>query len=195
MARSSSVSKTPLRDPRVVLRAAAGILLAANLAAAVAAFHPFGGGADDLRRSREALRWQLSRARMRLAASQQLVAKVEKARSQSDKFLAQYFTDEGSTAAIILAELTEAAKQAGIRMGTAQCSLEPIEGSDTLQMLSAQVGFEGAYTNLTKFIHLLDQSPRFLIIESLQAAAPQQQNGQLLNVTLKIDAFVKGVAK
>ena len=58
-------------------------------------------------------------------------------------------------------------------------------------MLSMQVGFEGTYANLTKFVNLIDKSERFLIIESLQAAAPQQQGGQRLNVTLKIDTFVK----
>ena len=30
-----------------------------------------------------------------------------------------------------------------------------------------------------------------MIIENMQAAAPQQQGGQTLNVTLKIDTFVK----
>jgi type IV pilus assembly protein PilO len=58
-------------------------------------------------------------------------------------------------------------------------------------MLTTQVGFEGTYASLTKFINLVDKSPRFMIIESLQAAAPQQQGGQSLNVTLKIDTFVK----
>jgi hypothetical protein len=53
------------------------------------------------------------------------------------------------------------------------------------------VGFEGTYSNLTKFMHLVDKSPRFLIIENMQASAPQGQGGQTLSVTLKIDAFIK----
>ena len=64
-------------------------------------------------------------------------------------------------------------------------------GSDTLQMLTTNVGFEGTYANFTKFVNLLDKSPRFMILESMQAAAPQQQGGQALNVSLKIDTFVK----
>ena len=40
-------------------------------------------------------------------------------------------------------------------------------------------------------MNLLDKSPRFMIIENMQAAAPQQAGGQKLNVLLKIDTFVK----
>ena len=192
MARNFSIRGVKIQDPRVLMRAAIGVLLAANLAAAVVAFHPFGGGADDLRRDQQRLGAQLSQLQQRLASSRVLVNKVNTARSQGDQFLGQYFTSEATTASTILAELTETAKDAGIRMGTAQCSYEPIEGSDTLKMLSTQVGFEGTYANLTKFVNLLDKSPRFMIIESMQAAAPQQQGGQSLNVTLKIDTFVKG---
>jgi Tfp pilus assembly protein PilO len=192
MARNFSIRWVRIKDPRVAARVVIGALLAANLAAAVFVFHPFGGGPDDLRREQESGGTRLSQLQKRLALSRQLVEKVDTARTQGDKFLGQYFTDEGTTSSVILAELTQTSKDAAIRMGTAQFNTEPIEGSDTLKMLSIQVGFEGTYANLTKFVNLLDKSPRFMIIESMQAAAPQQQNGQALNVTLKIDTFVKG---
>ncbi len=40
--------KTTWREPRVFLRAIIAVLLIANVAAAVVAFKPFGGGAEDL---------------------------------------------------------------------------------------------------------------------------------------------------
>lgn len=180
-----------VKDPRVAMRAIIGILLAANLVAAVIAFKPFGGSADDLRREQESLRAQVTRTQQQLGLSRQLTEKVEKARSEGDQFLAKYFTELEQTAAMIYTELDSASKQAGIKMGSAQFDRVEIEGSDTLQMLTTKVGFEGNYGNLTKFVNLLDKSPRFMIIEDLQAAAPQQQGGQALNVTLKIDSFVK----
>lgn len=180
-----------VKDPRVAMRVIIGVLLVGNLAAALVAFKPFGGSAEDLRREQEALRAQVTRAQQTLAASRQLVGKVEKARAEGDDFLAKYFTAMDQTAAMILAELDATAKQAGVRMGPAQFDREEIEGSATLQMLSTKVGFEGNYANLTKFVNLLDKSARFMIIEDLQAAAPQQQGGQALTVTLKIDTFVK----
>jgi hypothetical protein len=50
-----SLEGISVKDPRIVMRVVAGLLLAANLTAAVMAFHPFGGGADDLRRQQESL--------------------------------------------------------------------------------------------------------------------------------------------
>jgi type IV pilus assembly protein PilO len=173
------------------MRAMIGVLLVANVAAAVVAFKPFGGSADDLRRQQQALGAQLTRAQQQLAASRQLVDKVQKARNEGDQFVSRYFTDTETTAALILSELDTLRKEAGIKMGQAQFNTDAIEGSENLQMLTTNVGFEGNYANLTKFVNLLDKSPRFMIIESLQAAAPQQQGGQSLNVALKIDTFVK----
>jgi Tfp pilus assembly protein PilO len=183
-----------LKDPRFAMRAIIGVLLVANLAAAVVAFKPFGGSADDLRREQDALRAQLTRTQQQLKASRELAGKVERARAEGDQFLANYFTELEATAAMILTELDTASKQAGIKMGAAQFDRGEIVGSETLQMLSTKVGFEGNYANLTKFVNLLDKSPKFMIIEDLQAAAPQQQGGQALNVTLKIDTFVKETA-
>src|SRR3954453_10659234 len=180
-----------VKDPRILMRGIIGLLLAANLAAAVVAIKPFGGSADDLRREQQMLTAQLTRAQQQLAGSKRLVDKVEQARSEGDHFLDKYFTDTQTTAAMILTELNTTAREAGIKMGQAQFNRENIEGSETLQMLTTNVGFEGNYMNLTKFVNLLDKSGRFMIIENMQAAAPQQQAGQALNVSLKIDTFVQ----
>jgi Tfp pilus assembly protein PilO len=179
------------RDPRVVMRAILGTLLLANVVGAVVVLKPFGGSAEDLRRERQQLDAQLAQAQKRLATSQKLVEKVQTAREDGDAFLEEFFMDEPTTSAVILEELTKDAKEAGVQMGQAQWSREVIEGSDTMFMLSMQIAFEGTYANLTKFVNLVDKSPRFMIIESMQAAAPQQQGGQRITVTLKIDAFVK----
>src|SRR3954471_24768908 len=167
-----------VKDPRIAMRAAIGVLLVANVAAALVAFKPFGlfgGSADDLRRQEQSLSGQLSQLRGRLGRTKQIVEKVQRARTEGDGFLGQYFSDENTTAAMIVAELYGAAKEAGIKMGTVTWTREAIEGSDTLLMLTSQIGFEGNYANLTKFVHLVDKSQRFMIIENMQAAAPQQQ--------------------
>jgi hypothetical protein len=183
-----------IRDPRVLMRAIMGTLLAANLGAAIFAFHPFGGSPEDLRRTQQSLTAQLATSRSRLERSRKLVEKVQTARKDGDKFLDVYFMDAGRSAAVIVEDLVKMANDAGIKMGQAAFSIDPIEGSDTLGMLSIQVGFEGSYANFTKFVNLVDKSPRFLVIENMQAAAPQGQGGQTLNVTLKIDAFIRDAA-
>ena len=178
-----------LRDSRILVRLILGVFLAANLAAAVIAFKPFGGSADDLRRRRAELQAQLGMSQARLAETRRMVSKVEMARTEGGQFLDRYVTDRRSTFSTIFEELDRTAQEAGIKPRDRNVELNAIEGSDTLEMMSITAGYEGPYENLEKFIGLLDRSPRFLIIESL-VASPQQA-GQLLNVSLKLDTFVK----
>jgi Tfp pilus assembly protein PilO len=194
MPRSFKIAGLNAKDPRVAMRIVIGVLLIANVAAAIVAFKPFGGSADDLRREAESLRAQVARMQQVLKNSRELASKVEKAREERDQFIKKYFTDTDTTSAMILTELDQASKSAGIKMGQAQFTPEEIVGSETMHMLRTNVGFEGNYVNFTKFVNLLDKSPRFMVIENLNAAAPQQQGGQLLNVTLTIDTFVKETA-
>jgi hypothetical protein len=64
-----------------------------------------------------------------------------------------------------------------------------VDGSDTLDMMQIAANFEGNYPDLVHFINLVDKSDRLLIIESLNAT-PQQSGGKI-NVTLKLDTFVR----
>jgi hypothetical protein len=181
--------KAAIREPRVVVRAILGVLLAANLVAAVIAFKPFGGSTDDLRQRRAGLQTQLAHLQAQLAETKRLSGKVEMARTEGDSFLDRYVSDRRSTFSTIFEELDKTAQEAGIKPRDRNVELNAIEGSDTLEMMSVTAGYEGTYENLQKFVNLLDRSPRFLIIESLVASP--QQNGQMLTVSLKLDTFVK----
>jgi hypothetical protein len=186
------INPSSWKEPRILLRGVMGALLAANLAAAVIAFKPFGGSADDLQREEAALNRQLSGLRDHVAKSKQLVAKMQNARKDTDLFMAKYVTDEHSGASTILDELARIATEAGVRPLPQSYNEQEIKGSDGMKMVSVTEGCEGNYASLAKFINLLDRSPRFLIIEGLQTSAPQQ-NGAPLTVQLKIDTFVNGV--
>ena len=185
--------KAALRDPRVIVRVVLGLLLAANLVAAVLAFKPFGGSADDLRRHRADLQSRLNQLQAQLADTKRLASKVEKARVEGDEFLGRFVADRRTTFSTIFEELDKTAMEAGIKPRDRNVELNEIEGSDTLEMMSINAGYEGSYENLAKFVNLLDRSPRFLIIESLVASP--QQNGQTLTVSLKLDTFVKESAE
>src|ERR1017187_9733479 len=156
MLRNFSLGKMKLtgvsiKDPRVAMRAIIGVLLAANLAAAVIAFKAFGGSAGDL--------------------------------GLGQAGLGRPLTQE---------ELNRMAKEAGARPLPSAIQLEPIEGSDTLRMATITAGYEGTYANLKKFVEMVDKSPRFLIIENMTVVSPQQQQAaQLVNVSLKLDTFVR----
>jgi len=186
---SFSLQNLPVKDPRMAARVVVGTLLLANVVAALIAFHPWGGSPEDLARQSQQLGQQVLEMQTRLAASKALVAKVEGARTQGDAFLAQYVTDRRITSSTILAELDRVAQEAGIKAKEKTFNLEPVEGSETLTQMTITAGYEGSYASLTKFVNLIDKSQRFLIIENM-AAAPQQ-NGQTLNVSFRMDTFIR----
>lgn len=177
------------KDPRVFMRALIGVLLAANLGAAVWAFKPFGGSAADMQQQAASLEEQLSQLQARVVASRKLVDKVNLARQQDDGFLAKYFMNRRTTSSLAASELYRCATAAGIKPGGQTYNFSSIEGSNDLQMLTINAGFDGTYAQLTKFVDLLDKSPLFLIIEDMQTAGIQ--NGQVVTVQLKIDTFVR----
>jgi Tfp pilus assembly protein PilO len=176
-------------DPRIAIRALLGVLLLANLVAAVIAFKPFGGGADDLRRERQHLQQQLAQLEAQVTHAKRLAAKVQTARTQGDQFLDQYVTDRRVVTSTIQGELYQVAKESGVTFLPGTWNPEPIEGSDTLQKMAINTNCQGTYANLAKFINLVDKSNRFLIIESLNATPVQ--SGQALTVAFKIDTFIK----
>lgn len=177
------------KDPRILVRVVLGVLVLANIVAALMLFRPWGGSADEAGRQLDDLRRQLLQQQARLARTKALVSKVEQARREGDGFLGRYTLPRRTAYSAIVRELDRAAQQAGVRRKEEALVLEPIEGSDSLSMMTITSGYEGAYPNLTKLVNLLDRSSRFLIIETMTAAP--QQSGALLNVTMKLNAFVK----
>ena len=181
-------------DPRLAMRVVIGILLAANLWAAVEAFRPFGGSVEDLERQRAALMRRETDLDRRIATDRKLTEKAQSARQQGDRFIEKYFVDARTSASEITEALYQAATDAGVQILNTSYDLQALEGSDSLQMLTVTAGYEGNYQTLTKLISLLDKSRRLFIIESMQTALPQQ-NGQKLTIQLKIDAFIRGATE
>src|SRR6266851_1769505 len=188
MPRNSSAN-TGWRDPRIATRVLVGILAAANLIAGALSVFPPGGSADELERQLASLKVQATAQRAQLIRTRQHVAAVEKGREEGDEFLGNYFLTRRTAYSTLLSELVSAADQSKIKPKEHAYSTEPIEGSDSLSMMTITANYEGSYPNLMHFIHEIDSSPRLLIIEGLNAA-PQQGSG-ILNISMKIDTFVR----
>jgi hypothetical protein len=170
-------------------RVALGVLLLATIGAAWIVMYPPGGSADDLQRQLAALQTQTAARRTLLASTRQHVAAVEQGRTEGDKFLNEYFLARRTAYSTLLSELVDAADRAKIKPKEHAYATEPIEGSDSLSMMSISANYEGTYANLMRFVNELDRSRRLLIIEALNAAP--QQSGGTLNISMKIDTFVR----
>jgi Tfp pilus assembly protein PilO len=181
-----------IKEPQVLVRAALGLLLAANLAAAAYAFHLVGISPQALDQQLAISRSQLQTAQARLKRSRLLTANIDKGKAESEHFLATYFSNRRYTYSTIVNEINQSAKTAGMNMKEATfATLDPIEGTDDLEMLTVSINFEGGYGQLVKLVNLLDRSPRFLIIESLQVSP--QAKGDIYSITTKLNAFVHDV--
>jgi hypothetical protein len=176
-------------DLKWKIRVILGTLLALNIIAAGLVLFPPGGSADDLERQLATLQSQIAQKRALLERSRLNVAAIEKARGEGDQFLDSYFLTRRIADSTLLAELTSAANKAQMKERDSAQTTEPIEGSDSLSMMTITANFEGTYNNLVNFIGELDRSGQLLIIESMTAAP--QQGSNTLTVSLKIDAFVR----
>jgi hypothetical protein len=185
-----SFSAISWKDPRTLVRVGLGLLLLANLIAVAFAFHLVGPSPQALDQQLAASRAQLQAGQLRLKRSRLLAANIQKGKTEGDRFIATNFTDRRYTYSTIISEVNEQSKVAGMKMKEATfASLDPIEGTEDLDMLTFSINFEGGYTQLVKLVNLLDRSPRFLIIEGLQVAP--EAKGDSLTVGIKLNVFVK----
>ena len=176
------------RDPQFTVRASLGVLLAANLVAAGMLLYPPGGSADDLQRELAALQTQVVAKRALIEKVRQHAAAVEMGRAEGDQFLSDYFLPRRSAPEMLLSELDTAAK-GSVRERERSVSLEPVEGSDSLFMMTITANYEGTYADLLHFVHEIDKAKRLLIIESLNAAP--QAGSKTLSVSMKLETFVR----
>lgn len=171
------------------VRVLLGILLVANLVAAGILLFPPGGSAEDLERELASLQSQATTKRALLEKTRQHVAAVELGRAEGDRFMGTYFLTRRAAAEMLLTELGNAAAGSKIRAKESSISVEPIDGSDTLSMMSIVANYEGTYADLLHFVHEIDRSSSLMIIESLNAAPQAGSNS--LTVSLKLDTFVR----
>jgi type IV pilus assembly protein PilO len=179
-----------LRGPQTMVRGVLGALLAANLIAAGLVLFPPGGSAEDLERERITLDSQLRSSRARVDLTRLHASAVEKGRAEGDDFLNKYFLTSRTAFSTPLTQLEAAAKPTKMKPRDNAYALEPVEGSDTLSMMSITAAYEGTYQDLMHFVYELDRTPGMLIIESLSAAP--QANSDTLTVSMKLNTFVRG---
>jgi hypothetical protein len=171
------------------MRGVLGVLLVANLVAAGILLFPPGGSAEDLEKELASLQSQATTKRALLEKTRQHLAAVELGRAEGDQFLGTYFLTRRAAAEMMLTELGNAAAGSKIKEKERSISIEPIDGSDSLSMMSIVASYEGEYSDLLHFVHEVDRSKSLMIIESLNAAP--QAGSRILSVSMKLDTFVR----
>jgi len=179
-----------LTEPKVAVRIGLGILLLANLIAAGFAFHIFNESPEAVNSELVSAVASRAQEQARLLRSRLLTANIDKGKTEGERFLASYMTTRRVTYSTIIGELTDTAKQAGMEKPGASISpLDPIQGTEDLDVMTISLNLEGTYPQLMKFVNLLDRSPRFLLIETL-SVTPRAKS-DVLSVNVKLNTFVK----
>ena len=179
-----------LRGPQTMVRAVLGVLVVANLVAAGLVLFPPGGSAEDLEQERITLDAQLRSTRARMEMTRLHASAGEKGRTEGDDFLNKYFLTSRTAFSTLLGQLEAAAKPTKLNPRDTAYQTEPVEGSDTLNMMTITAAYEGTYQDLMHFVFELDRTPGMLIVESLSAAP--QANSDILSVSMKLNTFVRG---
>jgi hypothetical protein len=175
-------------NPRAVIRVVLGVLAAANLVAAYFVIRPLGGSPQELRQQVVDLRTQIRQQQNTVDRTRLMAGKIEIGRGEGDKFMSKYFLPRRSAYSVVMAELNELAIQAKVTAKESANAIEPVDGSDTLDMMQITANYEATYGDLVHFVNLVDKSDRLLVMESLNATP--QQGGNKLNVMIKLDTFV-----
>lgn len=192
MARSKPKTQSgsaPRRNAAQVARVVLGVLVVLNLAAAWMVVNPPGGSAEALEQDQVRFQGQLKQARARLEDSQRYAASVETGRAAAEEFLTRYFVTRRTLPSTLLSELDQIARRTGIQDRGNAFSIDLIDGSEDLGMVTITANFEGTYRNLLSFVREIDRSPNLLIIESLNAAP--QQGSNILMVSIKMQGFLR----
>jgi hypothetical protein len=175
-------------NPRAVIRVVLGALAAANLVAAYFVIRPLGGSPQELRQQVVDLRTQIRQQQSTVDRTRLMAGKIEIGRGEGDKFMSKYFLPRRSAYSVVMAELNELANQAKVTAKESANAIEPVDGSDTLDMMQITANYEATYGDLVRFVNMVDKSDRLLVMESLNATP--QQGGNKLNVMIKLDTFV-----
>lgn len=189
MPRNFNLNVWPPNNPRAIIQLGLGTLLAANLVAGYFVLRPLGGAPEDLRQQVVRMGSDIVKQKASLEATKALAGKIEIGRKEGGDFLSKFFLPRRTAYSTIMTDLYDAASQAKVTPKDSTNNIEPVEGSDTLEMMQITANFEASYDNLLHFVNLIDKSNRLLIMEGLNATP--QQGGKNLNVMLKLDTYVR----
>ena len=189
MLRNFNINVWPPNNPRAIIQLSLGALVLANLVAGYFVLRPLGGAPEDLQQQVIRMGSDIVKQKGDLEKTKALAGKIEIGRKEGGDFLSKYFLPRRTAYSTIMTELYENANQSKVTPKDSTNNIEPVEGSDTLEMMQITANFEATYENLLHFVNLIDKSNRLLILEGLNATP--QQGGKLLNVMLKLDTYVR----
>jgi Tfp pilus assembly protein PilO len=160
------------------LRMTLGVLALLNAVALFLYFAPPGGSRRELTMESQSLKASIAAARGRSVRLKTISEKVQMGGEQALDFESRFIFPKRLAYESIISEIQRMAQAANLAERDGQWTEEPIEGTADLSLLTNTVNFAGPYTSLMRFLHEVDRSPKFLMLDTLTATP--QKPGEVL---------------
>jgi hypothetical protein len=158
------------------LRIALIALLGLNVVLLVLVFHRPGFTLPEQQAELVRARERRDAARDAVAQMRELRSKLQGALQSGDQFAQEHFLARGDGFSAILEDLEDRASAAGLRPGGITYQLQDEQDQPGWTGVDVTLAVEGDYPDLLRFIHQLEQSDLFWIINGISVAGSAERD-------------------
>lgn len=164
-----------------------GSLLAANLLFLVLVNQPRQRAALTADAITAGLSARVRKAEDRVAHLREVVDELKQSREAFDRFFEEDLSSKVERLVAVQKEVHKIAKTFQVEASQIKFNHEKVKGSDLIR-LAVDMPLNGGYNNLRQFVHSVESSKLFLIIESIQLQEGDQ-GGALLNLNIRLATY------
>ena len=177
-----------LRQARRRIYVVLGVLLAADIAAAVVLLTPIAGSGAARQQEFDAVRRQFKQNMQVVIPPDQVQSRVDQARTQIDAF---YKDRLAGGASALSTELGKLAAASGVRLNSARY-VELESDLPGLVHVRVDASISGDYVATVKFINAVERDKMFFIVDQVNLG--EQQSGTV-RLAVGVETYVKGAAQ
>jgi Tfp pilus assembly protein PilO len=169
---------------RKYVAAIVSLLFVADFALALFIWQGGREGPETKRRQRDRLELQAKLLKADVERGEKIKASLPQVGKDCDGFYKENFLPASSGYSAVLAELTDITHKAGLKTGGVTFQQKELKGHGVTQ-IAMKTTVEGDYPALIQFIHALERSKNFYLLDNLTLASGGSAAGIKLNLDLR----------
>jgi Tfp pilus assembly protein PilO len=170
------------------------VALVANVLAYALVVYPLADKVANIEQREAAAADQLAAARREHTAATGTLTGKDRAARELDRFYAEVLPrDLQASRRLTHVRLAQLAGQLGISYDSYRMSQPKQERDSTLTRVQTLVEVAGRYRDIRTFIHQLETSPEFVVIDSIKLAEEDEETG-VLSLSLEMSTYYRTAA-
>ncbi len=169
---------------RKYVAAVVTLLFVVDFALAVFIWQGGREGPETKRRQRDRLELQAKLLKADVERGEKIKASLPQVGQDCDGFYKENFLPASTGYSAVLAELTDITHKAGLKTGGVTFQQKELKGHGVTQ-IAMKTTVEGDYPALIQFIHALERSKNFYLLDNLTLASGGSTAGIKLNLDLR----------